>query len=367
MDKSSTIRPGSLDKNMTVTALEGEWEWHSPKEKPMAVLGFAWLESEGLYRRLPAHPSETLPPAVDMLADCTAGGQIRFRTNASRIAVRAILGGSPNMYHMPGTGQNGFDVYLGEPGEERYVGTVRFEPHQAAYASLLVDGSPPEGLRTVTINFPLYQSVQEVEVGLSPGAEVAEAVFPQPGRLVFYGTSITQGGCASRPGMSYPQQIGRSLCREVINLGFSGNGKGEPELARIIREIERVDALVLDYESNCTLEGYLSTLEPFIRLYREKNPLTPILVSTKIRYAKEAIQPSLTELRIRKRDFAREVVERLTAEGDANLYWCDGGNHLGERFDECTVDGVHPTDLGFARMAEGIGQHLAGILGIVRK
>jgi lysophospholipase L1-like esterase len=358
-------QPQTLDENMQIHGLEGEWQWRSPLALPFKVFGFPWLEEEGVYRRLPLQSKDGLPSAVDQLANCTAGGQIRFRTDSARVAIRAKLGGASSMYHMPATGQNGFDAYVGEPGRERYAGTSRMKLQEAGYESVLFDGNKPQKLRTITINFPLYQSVKEVAIGLAPGAHVepCDSLLLR-GRLLFYGTSVTQGGCAGRPGLAYPQQLGRRLSQEVINLGFSGNGKGEPEVAKVIRQINRVDCCVLDYEGNCSTERYIQTLEPFIRLYREYKPNVPILVLSRIPYAKEHMDSSKKKERLFRRNFAKDVVSKMNSEGDAWIFFGDSSRLLGRRYDECTVDGVHPNDLGFTRMAEGILPMLKSILAL---
>ncbi|GIP33339.1 SGNH/GDSL hydrolase family protein [Paenibacillus sp. J2TS4] len=352
-----------LDTNLLIKPLQGEWKWHSPLSAPFKVLGFPWLEKEKVYRRLPLTADHTLPEAVDKLADCTAGGQIRFRTDAPRVAIRVKLRGPASMNHMPATGQIGFDAYVGEPGQERYIGTSRMKPGERQYESMLFEGDKPDQLRTVSINFPLYQGVTEVRVGLPPEAVIEADEFPgSGGRLVFYGTSITQGGCASRPGLAYPQQIGRRLQREVINLGFSGSGKGEAEVAKVIRLIPNVDCFIVDYEANCTTELYGRTLETFLSLYREKQPLVPILVVSKIPYVKELVNGIARQERIARKRIAINLVRKLNQAGDDRVFFFDGNRLLGDRFDECTVDGVHPNDLGFTRIAESLIPVLSQIL-----
>ncbi|ULL15901.1 hypothetical protein DVH26_16495 [Paenibacillus sp. H1-7] len=364
MSWSSNVQPQQLDPNMRTHSLQGDWEWYSPLTPPFQVYGFPWLAEEGIYRRLPLNPKEALPSAIDRLANCTAGGQIRFRTDAERVAVRVRLGGTASMDHMPATGQNGFDAYIGEPGRERYVGTSRMKLHESGYECILFSGSKPDKLRTVTLNFPLYQSVSEVAVGVAAGAAIeADETYRSRGRIVFYGTSITQGGCAGRPGLAYPQQIGRALAREVINLGFSGNGKGEAELAAVIGTISRVDCFVVDYEANCSTELYMQTLEPFIRQYRSAQREVPILVVSRIPYAKELLDRSVTAERKKRLVFAKEVVGKLYRDGDERIAFVDGSRLLGKRYDECTVDGVHPNDLGFTRMANGLLPAIQKIIG----
>lgn len=182
--------------------------------------------------------------------------------------------------------------------------------------------------------------------------------------MIVYGTSITQGGCASRPGMCYTNILSRRINREFINLGFSGNGKGEPEVARVISTIDRPGLFVLDYEANCNDYDRLSaTLPAFIRILRNAHPTVPILAASKIPYATEAWHPVAVEKRLRNRDFQRQLVEECRAAGDTNVHFLDGSGLLGEEgWQECTVDSVHPNDLGFMRIADGLEPVIQGIL-----
>lgn len=307
-------------------------------------------------------PMHAVRAEVDALADCTAGGQIRFRTNSPELRVSVKLAGPADMAHMPATGQCGFDCYLGGPGKQRYAGTTRFDPRADAYEAVLFKGFDRR-MRDVTIHFPLYQGVKEVRIGLAPGSATAPPrSFGSDGRIVFYGTSITQGGCASRPGMAYPSILGRRLNRECVNLGFSGNGKGEPELARLILEIERLELLVLDYVPNVTFDRYRDTLPAFIETIRRSRPTLPILVVSSIRYAMDAFDEPLRKAKALCRDFGRSFVEERRRAGDAAIAFLNGDTLLGRRFDEWTVDGVHPTDAGFQRIAAAMLQPIRAML-----
>lgn len=172
-DESKAVAPEKLDKNMQIAAAPGlaGLRWHCPKQAPFQIAGFAWFNSDRVYRRMPLQPVEKLPAAVDELANATAGGQIRFRTDSTRVAVRVRLAGPANMVHMPATGQCGFDVYLGEPGKQTYYLTTKYDRTQTYYEVLLCD-LPRGPVYSITLNFPLYQGVESVEVGLEPGTQV---------------------------------------------------------------------------------------------------------------------------------------------------------------------------------------------------
>ncbi|MFD2330843.1 SGNH/GDSL hydrolase family protein [Cohnella sp. GCM10020058] len=364
MADRSGVKPQELDENMVIAERSGdELRWLSPLAEPFVIAGLPWLKKERLYRRLPAASAHKLPPAVDMLADCPAGGQIRFRTDSPTVVVKAVLSGPADMDHMPASGQCGFDCYIGGFGAQVYAGTTRMSTAATQICHPLFEqlAATP---REVTINLPLYQGVREIWIGVAPEAAVEPpASYGDSRKIIVYGTSITQGGCASRPGMAYTNVLSRRLPYEFVNEGFSGNGKGEPELARMLAEIDNPGLLVLDYVANVSPEGYRETLPTFIGLYREAHPDVPILVLSKIRYARETFDDAAVQSRLDTRAFGMETVERLKREGDAHIYFQDGGELLGDRFDECTVDGIHPTDLGFLRMADGLAPTLSDILG----
>ncbi len=329
--------------------------WHTPSEEPFRLAGFPWHDRDRAYRRMPVVPKEPLPEAVDWLAWCTAGGQAQFQTNSRRVAVRVSLRAPADMVHMPATGQCGFDVYVGPPGEQVYYNTTKYDLRKTEYEVLLFEHEKAQ-MRNFTLNFPLYQGVDDVKVGLDTAADVeAPPPYALDGPVVIYGTSITQGGCASRPGMAYTNILSRRLNVQVVNLGFSGSGKGEPEVARTIAGIPGPALLILDYEANChPLEKLKETLPEFIRILRARHPDAPILVVSRIQNGQEKTQEAMARERRTRLEFQRQTVERLRKDGDANISFLDGSALLGDDFDECTVDGAHPTDLGFYRMARGI-------------
>jgi len=340
-----------------------DWVWFSPLQPPFAVAGFPWLQAEGKYRRLPVNPPYVVPAAVDALANHTAGGQIHFVTDSSRLAVRVRLAGPANMYHMAATGQCGFDCYEEWEGKLIYRATTQLSPAVSEYEALLFENGSTAP-RQIVLNFPLYQGVEEVSVGLETGASVwAPPAYEGPGRIVVYGTSITQGACASRPGMCYTNLLSRRLNREFINLGFSGSGKGEPELSRIIATIPDVACLVLDYEANSvTPELYAQTLPEFIRIYREARPETPVLVLSRIPFARQKFDEEARRQQETRKKMQIELVRSLRAAGDQNIYFHDGEKLLLHHGQECFVDGIHPTDLGFMQMADGLEPVLRTIL-----
>ncbi|WP_240041305.1 SGNH/GDSL hydrolase family protein [Paenibacillus ginsengarvi] len=356
------------DPNMRPNEATGDGlRWYCPLEQPFEVSGLAWFREEQKYRRLPTLPPGVVPKAVDHLANHPAGGQIRFLSDSASLSVRVKLKDKANMVHMPATGQCGVDCYVGAPDTVvplQYVNTTKYDVTLKEYECALFTNWKPVK-RYIVLNLPLYQGVEEIEVGLDEGAAVvAPPSYASAKRVVIYGTSITQGGCASRPGMVYTNILSRRIPLEFINLGFSGSGKGEPEVAEVIAKISDPACLVVDYEGNCvSTELFRQTLPEFIRIYRAAHPLTPILIVSRIRYAREELTPHLYEMRMERKRFEQTLVGELREQGDLNIYFFDASKSLGgEDFFECTVDGSHPTDLGFLRMADAIEPVLKTLL-----
>lgn len=341
--------------------------WHEPDRFPFRLAGFPWYGQERVFRRLPVTPPRRLPDAVDQLANCTAGGQVSFQSDSSHIAIRVALAGPADMNHMPATGQCGFDLYVGEPLRQRFHSVAKYDHHQTSYEVLLFE-HPDKEMRSFILNFPLYQGVRRVHIGLTPKAQISPPLpWSAKSRVVVYGTSITQGGCASRPGMAYTNILSRALNAEVINLGFSGNGRGEPDVVRVIADVPDPRLFAFDYEANSCCEGLRETLPEALHIVRDKHNDVPILIVSRIPFAMD-----LTHLGSRKeseqcRDMQAKLVEAVRKNGDLLTQFVDGSTLLGPDFDECTVDGVHPNDLGFMRIARGLEPEIRRILDIKRQ
>ncbi|NMA84250.1 MAG: hypothetical protein GX962_10360 [Epulopiscium sp.] len=343
-----------LDSNMSINPIEDQGiKWLSPMEAPFRILGFPWLSKERTYRRMPMVCTPPIPEAVNYLANCTAGGQIHFQTDSKELLIAVQLQAPANMVHMPATGQCGFDCYVdfGHGDGFQFCNVTRYPLEQDHYKIQLLDLESSK-MRKVILNFPLYQGVKEVFIGVQKDATILGSSDFQQNPLIFYGTSITQGGCASRPGLAYTNILSRYLQRECINLGFSGNGKGEAEVAKVISSIPNPGGLILDYEANCmSTELYKQTLPKFIHTYRKVHPLVPILVISRIQSSMDIISPTFHEERLERKEFQKSWIHEEQKNGDQNLHFYDGSYLLGEQWLEGTVDGVHPTDLGFMSMA----------------
>ena len=351
-----------MDSNMVLKKADADGiVWFDAQEKPFNLVGFEWIEQDSVYRRLPINPDWEITKHVDGLSNHTAGGQVRFSTNSKKILVKVELAGRSNMYHMPATGQSGFDLYVRDYGVQRYIRTTRFAHDSVNYQYELYK-SDESKFHNFTLNFPLYNGVKSLQIGIEQGSILqAPPAFSFNGKIVIYGTSITQGGCVTRPGMAYSNILSRKLDAQFINLGFSGNGKGEPALANLINQITDVSFIILDYEANAG-KTIKNSLDPFIEILREKHPETPILIMSKIKYASYYKGSPNNKLYYELRDFQQNLVDERVAAGDENIYFLDGSKVLGDDYYECAVDGVHPSDLGSDRIANALLTKIQDIL-----
>ena len=205
--------------------------------------------------------------------------------------------------------------------------------------------------------------MSSAEVGLPKGAALKQA-DPRPADrrapIVFYGTSITQGGCASRPGMVHTAILGRAFDRPVINLGFSGNGTLDLDMAALLGELDAA-VFVLDCLPNLTAAQVAERTEPFVRTLRKARPTTPILLVEDRTYANASVLPALAKRHTDSRAAYKKAFETLVAAGDKNLYYLAGDRLIGDD-GEGTVDGSHPTDLGFMRQADVFAEALRPLL-----
>lgn len=343
-----------LDPNMALNKADADGiVWFDPKAEPFELVGFEWIKRDSVFRRLPLHPNWKIPEAVDQLANQTAGGQIRFQTNSNKILLRVKLSERSGMYHMPATGQSGFDLYIKENNSQHYIKTTRF-PHDTIQYQTTFHVGKSNKMQNITLNFPLYNGVKSVLVGIEENSVLkSPEPFSEPGKIVIYGTSITQGGCVARPGMVYSNILSRKLDIEFVNLGFSGNGKGEPELAHLINEISDTRLIILDYEANAG-KTIQTSIGPFIDILRKGHPEIPILIMSKTRYANATDGSESFKLLMNNRDFQKNLVADRKKEGDNHIHFMDGSVVLGEDYYECTVDGVHPSDLGSYRIAQAL-------------
>ncbi|MCI5744842.1 MAG: SGNH/GDSL hydrolase family protein [Erysipelotrichaceae bacterium] len=356
------------DKNMVAKkANTQEIIYYNPKENSsFKVEGLAFFNEEHKYFRLPINCKNDVSEAVYWLSSQPSGGQIRFITNSSKIAVKVKNSGDYQMCHMAATGQQGVDLYYKVKGQKKYsfFTVAKFNEPTCEYDSLIFEADNQEE-KEIIINLPLYEGLEEILIGLNSDAYIKKPKkHKNKGRVIIYGTSITQGGCASRPGMSFTNILSRNLDVEFINLGFSGSGLGEANMAHIISNIDDACMYILDYDANGGATGDMKeNLAPFIDILRSKHKNTPIIVISKPLFSNMVFLKNENDKRNFFKDLQRNEVEKRKENGDKNIYFIDGSSLLPlSIYDECFVDGIHPTDLGFFFIAKKLTPILRKIL-----
>jgi len=311
--------------------------------------GKGWKDTSEHFTRMPEYAKATVPQPVWNLAQHSAGLIVRFKTDAPAISARHEVGSKVIMTHMTTVGFSGLDLYAKDDnGVLRWAGITRPDPDKLMYEYEMLKNAPAQ-LREYQIYLPLYNTTKALSIGV-PKDCTFEALPPSAEKPVFwYGTSIAHGCSASRPGMTVPAIIGRRLQLPVINFGFSGNGRMELEMAKLIAEVDAC-VFVLDCMPNMTLAHVQENTEPFIRELRRTRPDTPIVMVETPNYPYAWIQPLWTENRLNKCKSYREIFEKLQSEGMTGLTYVYGDELYGDDGDG-TVDGSHPSDLGMFRNA----------------
>lgn len=336
-----------IDKNFAVkTGIEREGiKFYDCMNEPFKIYGI-FMEN-GKFRRMPQNIAESVSVGVNALHANTAGGRVRFVTDSPYVAIAASVGETCRMSHFALTGSCGFDLYA----DNVYIKTFTppYEPTDS-FDGIIEIGE--RKLREITINFPLYSEITGLYIGLDGDAVVKEAVpYKNDKPIVYYGSSITQGGCASRPGMAYQNIISRRLNCDFINLGFSGSAKAEDAMIDYIKDMD-MSVFVYDYDHNAPDAEYLKkTHEKMFKAIRKKNPDLPIIIMTRPKV-------NLQEHEMAMRAVIENTYNNAVKAGDRNVYFISGDKLMSLCGNEGTVDNCHPTDFGFASMAKTLGDFM---------
>lgn len=306
------------------------------------------------YARLPLAMKEQVRDPVWRLGTDAAGVYIDFSTDSENIQVQYGLSKGLNMAHMPSTGVSGLDLYTKDlssgqwnwiHGGHKFTDTVRYTFSDFEEAGMN---------RKYRLYLPLYNAVEWMEIGIDNESHI-DFHTPESKPIVVYGTSIAQGACASRPGLAWTNWLGRSSDKEIINLGFSGNGRLEPEILDLIKEID-ASVFILDCIPNIPVDGergedgLAHLMENAVRMLRDKHPRTPIVFAAHSSSNIDGILNVKTNADYdRRSQIGEEVVRALIDRGDANLFWLST-DELGMDIDS-TVDYAHPNDLGMQKIA----------------
>lgn len=328
--------------------LQAQTKYYNAAQFPL--IGKISDDTETLYERLPVYLKDQCREPVWKLGKNTAGLAIRFRTNCSSIHAKWTLLNNRSMNHMTDTGIKGLDLYAWENNQWRFVNSAL--PKDKSNEVKIISNMIPKE-REYILFLPLYDSVTSLHIGVDSTTIIQQPVLKYPDTshpIVVYGTSITQGGCASRPGMAYTNILARKLNTEIINLGFSGNGRLDYEIAELMSTKKDAALFVLDFAPNVTPEQIQERTIPFVKILRKENPETPILLVENMEYTKTLFDQNLNRSWQAKNTSLRKQYELLKKQEDNNIFYLESENLIGDD-GEATVDGTHFTDLGFLRFA----------------
>ncbi len=352
------IKATPLDKNMLPTAVDRKGVvYYDAESEPFRIYGI-WRQN-GAFARIPsivcAIFDKTLAPEdrdKEEHRSSTAGGRVRFVTDSPYVAVNVKLEGVYQYMSMSVTGTCGLDLYA----DGKFVGAYRPSIHlQDGYFESLIDIGGKQK-RLITVNLPLYCNVEKIYIGLDEGAVIEPApdyAYEKP--VVFYGSSITHGACASRPGMCYPAQVARLVDTDFVNLGFGGCAKAEPEMAEYIAGLD-MSVFVYDYDHNAPDPAYLrETHERMFKTIRAAHPDLPIVMMT-------APKPTLNSTWKARRDIITETYNNAVASGDKNVYILYGTDLIDGLGEDFSPDACHPSDLGYFYIAHRVAPVIKSIL-----
>ena len=323
--------------------------WHDVTTWGVEGRAFGDLERKRWFDRFPASADGQVTPAVWNLSRDSAGMMVRFKTDSSYIwADYTLFRERINGVNMTPIGTSGLDLYArDDAGKWRWVGVAR--PEKKEVRVELANTLKP-GLREYAIYLPLYNGVEKLSVGIAPSAAF-EPLAPRTDKpIVFYGTSITHGASASRPGMVHTAILGRRFDRSVINLGFSGNGRMDAAVGDLLIKIDAA-IYVIDCLPNMGAAAVREKCIPLVNQLRAARPATPIVLVEDRRYTNSWIQPKRDQDHSDNHAALREAYEKLKAAGVTGLFYIGGDDLLGADGEGAT-DGSHPNDLGFMRQAD---------------
>ena len=341
-----------IDSNFKIkTTIEREGlKFIDVLSSPFKIYGVYY--EDGKFRRLPEKIAEKVNAGVLYTHAYTTGGRVRFRTDSPYVAIQMTTDKFATVSYQALSGSAGFDLYV----DNKHFGTF-MPPYsmKTGYESIIEFGSSK--MREITINMPIYGEVHSLNIGLDENSSLlppSDYISGSP--IVFYGSSITHGGCASRPGNTYPAIISRRFNSDILNLGFSGSALAEDEIANYIAGLD-MKIFVYDYDHNAPNPEHLEkTHERMFKIFREKHPETPVIMMT---------SPSILKNRAvadRRKEIIRTTYLNALNSGDKNVYYLDGEEVMAPCGLDGTVEGIHPNDIGFYFMAKAVGDLIEKIL-----
>ncbi len=349
-----------IDKNFSVNADDDtDIVYYDVTKEPFEVFGVIKPADDlDKFRRMPADVAKGVNEGVEILHSNTAGGRIRFRTDSPYVSIKAIMPNICRFSHMPLTGTSGFDIYMVKDEKQIYLSTF-VPPYEMQDGYTSSHGTGEINYETdFIINMPLYNDVSKLYIGIKKGYVLKKSVseYEKGLPVVYYGSSITQGGCASRPGNCYQNIISREINRDYINLGFSGSAKAEQKMIDYIKQLD-MSVFVYDYDHNAPDAEYLKkTHKHMFDEIRAAKPDLPVIMLSR---PSAVVYPDT----LKRLNIIKNTYECAIKDGDKNVYMIDGGEMMRKHCgNDGTVDNTHPNDIGFAAMAKEIGSIIKKIL-----
>ncbi len=318
------------------------------------VYGKISSETNSRYERLPSKLKGVSRKEVWRLGQSSAGLYIRFRSNTTSMRIKWQSTFDNEQNHMTDLGTRGLDLYALVEGEWRAVAPVR-PTKKGVNEWTIIRNMRPE-YREYMLYLSLYDGVKSLEIGVDEGAYIGQPEVKSPSTekpIVMYGSSILQGGCASRPGMAYTNIIGRRFDREVFNLGFSGNARLDMEIAELMASVEEPGVFVLDFVPNSSDKLINESAEKFFRILRDAHPDVPVIFVEDPIFPRTTFDTKLYEEVVGRNIAMTQLFKKLKKAGEKKIYYVSAKKMLGEDGD-ATVDGSHFTDVGALRYVENI-------------
>lgn len=300
-----------------------------------------------------------LPRRVAELSTNAAGISVDFTTDTKNIKIKWVLGKFNTLWNMTPLAINGLDLYGLNKGKWQYMASAI--PGKDTNEVVLIAGLDGS-MRSYRLYLPLYAELKILEIGIDSNAVIhkTDATLLPKKKVVIYGSSITQGASASRPGMAYPSILSRWLNIETYNMGFSGSGKMELILADVIGGMD-ADVYILDCVPNPSPKEIEERAVPFIKRLRGFKPEVPIIMVESIIREQAYWVEARHKIVFGQNAAFKKAYDQLMGEGFKNILYIPADELIGDDH-EATVDGTHLTDLGFMRIAERLGRAVEGLL-----
>ncbi len=349
------------DKNMLSATNDNEnLVWYDVNDKNFDLYGTDRGENDTFSCRIPEEFAKKVNEGVYNMRGYGAGVRIRFASDSPLIAVRAWYGEGRVPTCCTACGAYGFDLYkCNDDGTETF--RHQFRPN-ADFDYKVFDNDPykakEDGLTYYTLNLPFFAEVTKLQLGIFADCKLERGKKYANGKpVIFYGSSITHGAAASTPGYIYENLIAQKYNMNYVNLGFAGNARGEDAMCSYIAKRD-MSMFVFDYDYNAPTPEYLeNTHHKFYELFRSINPDVPFVMISRPNFIHDI------DMSVIRRNIIKASYKKAVEKGDKNVYFIDGETLMNPNDDvRCTIEGVHPNDVGFSRMAKVIGEKINEIL-----